>query len=87
MRRARPTVAGIILLVLIAQVRVDIVHSFAVSSSQSPKRKRFTNQGKAAGGFAKTSDSVPATHRKDDSVSMQTLINFLLQWNAEGLGG
>ncbi|KAL3801340.1 LOW QUALITY PROTEIN: hypothetical protein HJC23_006950 [Cyclotella cryptica] len=54
MRRARPTVAGIILLVLIAQVRVDIVHSFAVSSSQSPKRKRFTNQGKAAGGFAKT---------------------------------
>jgi len=32
------------------------VHSFAISSSSSPKRKKVTNQGKSAGGFAKKDD-------------------------------
>jgi hypothetical protein len=80
-----PASAGV-LLVLLAQCSIDTVHSFAVSSSQSPKRKQVTNQGKKAGGFAKTSDSVPITHTKDESPSTQNLLNFLLQWKSEGLG-
>lgn len=65
---------------------IETVNAFAVSSSQSPKRRQITNQGKAAGGFAKSNDSVPATHTRDESPSTQNLLNFLLQWKSEGLG-
>lgn len=75
------------LLVLLLAQCVDFVQSFAISSSSSPKRRKISNQGKAAGGFAKTSDSVPTSHTRDDSASTQTLIDFLLQWKSEGLGG
>lgn len=74
-----------LVLVLLAQ-SIDSVSSFAVSSSNSPKRKAISNQGKAAGGFAKKFDSVPISHKRDESASTQNLINFLLQWKSEGLG-
>ncbi|KAL7540574.1 hypothetical protein ACHAXR_010239 [Thalassiosira sp. AJA248-18] len=74
-------------LVLFAQ-SIGIAQSFAISSSNSPKRKKVSNQGKAAGGFAKSApDSVPTSHTKDESASTQKLIDFLLQWKSEGLGG
>lgn len=80
-------IARNLLLALLAQCSIENAHSFAVSSSSSPKRKKVTNQGKAAGGFAKTApDSVPTTHTRDDSPTTQTLIDFLLQWKSEGLG-
>jgi hypothetical protein len=79
-------IAGSLLLVFLIQFSVETVHSFAVSSSQSPKRKQVTNQGKAAGGFGKSTDSVPATHTRDESTSTQNLLNFLKQWKSEGLG-
>lgn len=75
-----------VLLVLWIYCSIDSAHAFAVSSSQSPKRKQVTNQGKAAGGFGKKSDSVPVTHTRDESASTQNLLNFLLQWKSEGLG-
>eukprot|EP00571_Detonula_confervacea_P015672 CAMPEP_0172310220 /NCGR_PEP_ID=MMETSP1058-20130122/11357_1 /TAXON_ID=83371 /ORGANISM="Detonula confervacea, Strain CCMP 353" /LENGTH=386 /DNA_ID=CAMNT_0013022991 /DNA_START=84 /DNA_END=1244 /DNA_ORIENTATION=+ len=74
-------------LVLLVQ-SIAIASSFAVSSSSSPKRKTVSNQGKAAGGFAKKApDSVPISHTRDESPSTQNLINFLLQWKSEGVGG
>ena len=60
---------------------------FAVSSSNSSKRKVKTNQGKAAGGFGKKEDTVPVSHTRDESPTTQQLIRFLLQWKSEGLGG
>lgn len=72
-------------LLLITQT-ICKIHSFAVSSSNSPKRKKVTNQGKAAGGFAKKDDAVVATHARDESISTSNLINFLLQWRSEGIG-
>ena len=60
---------------------------FAMSSSSSSKRKVKTNQGKAAGGFGKKDDTVPVSHTRDESPSTQNLINFLLQWKSQGLGG
>lgn len=73
-------------LAILAQ-SITIASSFAVSSSSSPKRKTKSNQGKAAGGFAKKDDSVPISHTRDDSPTTQNLLNFLLQWKSEGLGG
>ena len=75
-----------VLLVLLTKCSTETAHAFAVSSSQSPKRKQVTNQGKAAGGFGKKSDSVPITHTRDGSASTRNLLNFLLQWKSEGLG-
>ena len=73
---------------LLALGGIPTAAPFAVSSSNSPKRKKVTNQGKAAGGFGKKADSaVPLTHTRDESPTTQTLINFLLQWKSEGLGG
>ncbi|KAL7515506.1 hypothetical protein ACHAXN_013449 [Cyclotella atomus] len=85
MLSSKPLAAGL-LLALLAQCTLKSADAFAVSSSQSPKRKQITNQGKAAGGFAKQNDSVPITHTADTSPSTQNLLNFLLQWNSEGLG-
>lgn len=61
--------------------------SFAISSSNAPKRKKISNQGKAPGGFAKKpNDSVPTSHTRDESASTKNLVKFLLQWKSEGLG-
>jgi len=72
-------------LILLSQ-STHCVHSFAISSSSSPKRKKVSNQGKSAGGFAKKDDAVATTHTRDESITTSNLINFLLQWKSEGLG-
>ena len=74
------------LVLLAAAHSIGVVSSFAISSSNSPKRKKVSNQGKAAGGFAKKSDSVPTSHKRDESTSTSNLIDFLLHWKSEGLG-
>lgn len=73
-----------VILCLLAQ-RVGVASSFALSSSNTPKRKEISNQGQAAGGFGKKNDSVPVSHTRDESPSTQNLLNFLLQWKSEGL--
>jgi hypothetical protein len=85
MLSSQPFAAGF-LLALLAQCGLESADAFALSSSQSPKRKQITNQGKAAEGFAKRTDSVRITHTADTSPSTQNLLNFLLQWKSEGLG-
>lgn len=77
---------NLLLSLLLITQSIYKIHSFAVSSSNSPKRKKVTNQGKAAGGFAKKDDAVVATHARDESISTSSLINFLLQWRSEGIG-
>lgn len=42
--------------ILLLSQSIQKVHSFAISSSNSPKRKKVSNQGKSAGGFAKKDD-------------------------------
>jgi len=76
-----------ILYALIVSNGLQVVAPFAISSSNTPKRKKVTNQGKSSGGFAKSDDSVPTAHTPDDSASTQNLLNFLLGWKSEGLGG
>mmetsp|Transcript_32347 Transcript_32347/g.59676 ORF Transcript_32347/g.59676 Transcript_32347/m.59676 type:complete len:380 (+) Transcript_32347:69-1208(+) len=77
---------SLLLLALLAQT-IENASPFAISSSNSPKRKKVSNQGKAAGGFAKKpDDTVPTSHTRDESPSTKNLINFLLQWKSEGLG-
>lgn len=78
---------GHILLSLVLLSNISKASSFAVSSSKSPKRKKVSNQGKAAGGFAKKDDAVAISHTSDDSASTQNLLNFLTLWKSEGLGG
>ena len=79
--------AFLISIILLLAQSIDIVSSFAISSSNSPKRKKISNQGKAAGGFGKKDDTVATiTHTRDESTSTSNLINFLLQWKSEGLG-
>ena len=72
--------------ILLLSQSIQKVHSFAISSSSSPKRRKVSNQGKSAGGFAKKDDTVATTHTRDESISTSNLINFLLQWKSEGLG-
>jgi len=78
---------GLLLSLAALAQTIGLASSFAISSSSSPKRKKVTNQGKAAGGFAKQADSVPVTHTADESPSTRYLIDFLLRWKSEGLGG
>lgn len=83
-----PTTCSLLTSLVLLALSLDSASSFAISSSNSPKRKTKTNQGKAAGGFAKKSaDFVPISHTRDESSSTQGLIDFLLQWKSEGLGG
>ena len=58
---------SLLLLALLAQT-IKNVSPFAISSSNSPKRKKVSNQGEAAGGFAKKpDDTVPTSHTRDES--------------------
>mmetsp|Transcript_8701 Transcript_8701/g.10979 ORF Transcript_8701/g.10979 Transcript_8701/m.10979 type:complete len:391 (+) Transcript_8701:74-1246(+) len=58
---------------------------FAISSSQSPKKKVLTNKSKAGGGFGKNNVSVPADHTADTSKEIEDLIHFLTSQNSVGL--
>ena len=66
---------------------ITFASCFAITSSNTPKKKQITNQSKPPGGFAKNpSDFAPITHATDDSSTTQNLIRFLLQWKSQGLG-
>lgn len=60
--------------------------AFAVSSSNSPKKTKSSNQGKAAGGFGKTATPAPVVHDPDTSDSTQDLIKFLVSQKSRGIG-
>lgn len=60
--------------------------AFAVSSSQSPRKRKLTNQSKGAGGFGKKGDAVPTTHTRDTSDEINGLVTFLTKWKSVGLG-
>jgi len=63
------------------------VDGFALSSSQSSKKKRLTNKSKGAGGFGKINDSVPIQHTTDTSETTANLLEFLISQKSTGLTG
>lgn len=80
--------APALLLVSVALcVGIETVSAFAVSSSQSPKKRKITNQSKGmGGGFGKKDVSAPTTHTRDTSDEINSLLNFLSSWKSVGLG-
>uniref|UniRef100_A0A7S2R7G0 SET domain-containing protein n=1 Tax=Eucampia antarctica TaxID=49252 RepID=A0A7S2R7G0_9STRA len=66
-------------------------HGFAMSSSNTPSRKKVSNEKKSnnnkSGGFGKMEKkSVPIQHTADESESIQKLMNFLLSQKSTGFG-
>ena len=77
-----------LLFLLIVCLGMSVASAFATTSSQSPKKRRISNDRGGAGGFGKASkDSVPISHTRDDSGEISRLLDFLLGFKAEGLGG